>query len=68
MDSKSVELGDNVMRDLPNFNYYKRDGKQQTKSSSITTVNDPIVATGTPLFVYEIPRMAKFFRSILGIL
>lgn len=56
------------MRDLPNFNYYKRDGKQQTKSSSITTVNDPIVATGTPLFVYEIPRMAKFFRSILGIL
>ena len=69
MDSKSVTLANKVMKDLPTFNYYQRDVNTTPQSSSIRMVNDPIVATGTPLFVYEIPEwfglIDVFFESYM---
>jgi len=62
MDSKSVTLANKVMKDIPNFNYYKRNVSKPIMSSSIIMVNNPIVATGTPLFVYEIPEWLEFFE------
>lgn len=56
MDAKSLDLAEKVMKDLPGFNHYKRDTNSSAKSTSIARVDDPIVATGTPLFVYEIPE------------
>ncbi|KZX15064.1 hypothetical protein MBCUT_17520 [Methanobrevibacter cuticularis] len=55
MDNKSIALAE-VVRELPDFNHYKRELTKEAQSSSITVVDDPIVATGTPLFVYEIPE------------
>lgn len=65
MDSKSVTLANKVMKDLPNFNYYKRNVNTPPQSSSIGMVNNPIVATGTPLFVYEIPEWLGFFEAFI---
>jgi len=56
MDNKSVELGEKVVAKLPGFRLYKRDPEAKIISTSITKVNNPIVKTGTPLFVYEIPE------------
>ena len=56
MDSKSVTLGESVHNILPNFNYFTRNTNQQPEGTSIAQVDDPIVATGTPVFVYEIPE------------
>lgn len=56
MDSQSITLAESVHNLLPDFNYYQRDADSKAQSSSITTVDDPIVATGTPVFVYEIPE------------
>ncbi len=56
MDAKSVALGQSVHSLLPDFNYYTRNTDQTPEGSSITQVDDPIVATGTPVFVYEIPE------------
>ena len=56
MDSSSVDLASAVMEKLSDFNYYKRNSDNSAKSSSITSVDNPIVATGTNLFVYEIPE------------
>ena len=65
MDSKSVTLADNVIEDIPYFNYYKRDVSIAPQSSSIRMVNNPIVATGTPLFVYEIPERSWFVEAFI---
>jgi len=65
MDAKSLNLAEKVMRDLPNFRHYKRDMESLPKSPSIKRVNNPIVATGTPLFVYEIPEWINFFEAFL---
>lgn len=56
MDTESVTLAEDVHRLLPDFNYYKRSTSKKAQSSSITRVDNPIVATGTPVFVYEIPE------------
>ncbi len=56
MDAKSVTLAETVHRLLPDFNYYQRNTDEKAQSSSITKVDSPIVATGTPVFVYEIPE------------
>ncbi len=56
MDTRSVALGQAVHNLLPSFNYFTRNTDQQPEGSSITQVDDPIVATGTPVFVYEIPE------------
>ena len=56
MDSKSVSLGGSVHNILPSFNYFTRNTNQQPEGTSIQQVDDPIVASGTPLFVYEIPE------------
>ena len=56
MDSQSVNLAEKVSSLLPDFNYYQRNTDSKAQSSSITMVDDPIVATGTPVFVYEIPE------------
>lgn len=55
MDNESVELAEGVAGDV-GFNYYKRNKTLPTKSTSILTVDNPIVETGTMLFVYEIPE------------
>ena len=52
----SVTLGQSVQKILPSFNYYTRNTNQQPEGTSIEQVDDPIVATGTPVFVYEIPE------------
>ncbi|MCL2116325.1 MAG: hypothetical protein FWH29_08900 [Methanobrevibacter sp.] len=65
MDAKSVILATKVMENLPSFNYYKRDVRNAPESSSILMVNQPIVATGTPLFVYEIPEWVWFFEVFI---
>ena len=56
MDSKSVKLGQSVHNILPSFDYFTRDTSQQPEGTSIQQVDNPIVATGTPVFVYEIPE------------
>ncbi len=56
MDNRSVTLGQSVQKILPSFNYYTRNTNQQPEGTSIEQVDDPIVATGTPVFVYEIPE------------
>jgi hypothetical protein len=56
MDAKSVALGESVHKILPSFNYYKRNNEAKPEQTSINTVDKPIVATGTPVFVYEIPE------------
>jgi hypothetical protein len=56
MDAKSVALGESVHNNLPSFNYFTRNTSQQPEGTSIQQVDDPIVKTGTPVFVYEIPE------------
>ena len=56
MDTGSVNLGEAVHKLLPDFNYYQRDTDSKAQSTSITNVDYPIVNTGTPVFVYEIPE------------
>ncbi len=56
MDSRSVTLGQSVHNILPNFNYFTRNTNQQPEGTSIQQVDNPIVASGTPVFVYEIPE------------
>jgi len=56
MDAKSMTLGESIHNILPDFNFYKRNIDQQPEETSINGVDNPIVATGTPVFVYEIPE------------
>lgn len=56
MDNKSLELADKVMAKLPDFRHYTRNTTAPAESTSVTKVDDPIVNTGTALFVYEIPE------------
>lgn len=55
MDKPSVKLAKNVTREI-GFNHYKRNKTSAPKSSSIINVDNPIVRTGTRVFVYEIPE------------
>jgi len=56
-------LAEKVVKDLSDFKHYKRETNSSIKSSSIKTVDNPIVETGTPLFVYEIPEWVNFFEA-----
>lgn len=56
MDEPSLALAENVVNQLPNFKHYKKSKTKKAKSSSIIVVDNPIVATGTSLLVYEIPE------------
>ena len=56
MDNASVKLAKKVSKDI-GFNYYKRNESQPIMSTSITEVDNPIVDTGTRVFVYEIPEV-----------
>jgi len=58
MDTKSISLGESIHNLLPNFNFYKRNIDQEPEQTSINRVDNPITATGTPVFVYEIPEWA----------
>ena len=66
MDNASVKLAGEVTSDI-GFNHYKRNKTLPTQSTSIKNVDDPIVDTGTKLFVYEIPevdtRSVAFLQS-----
>ena len=55
-DNKSMALGDAVHKLMPDFNYYKRNTAHESETTSINRVNNQISATGTPVFVYEIPE------------
>lgn len=55
MDKPSVKLAKKVTGDI-GFNYYKRNKTLPAKSTSIVNVDNPIVKTGTRVFVYEIPE------------
>jgi hypothetical protein len=56
MDTKSIAFGQSVHIIMPDFNYYTRNTTQQPEGTSINQVDNPIVTTGTPVFVYEIPE------------
>lgn len=56
MDPKSVSLAEEIHNVLPDFNYYRRNTDEKAESTSINKVDSPITASGTPLFVYEIPE------------
>ncbi|PAV05637.1 hypothetical protein ASJ80_08770 [Methanobacterium bryantii] len=56
MDSKSVNLAEAIKDILTDFNYYPRNTNEKAESTSINKVDSPIAATGTPVFVYEIPE------------
>jgi hypothetical protein len=56
MDAKSIALGESLHKLLPDFNFYTRNSYQAPEGSSITQIDNPIVKTGTPVFVYEIPE------------
>lgn len=56
MDAKSVNLAEAIHDILPDFNYYQRNTDERAESTSINKVDSPIAATGTPVFVYEIPE------------
>ena len=56
MDVKSVALAEMVHPIIPSFNYYKRDTEKKSHSSSIVRVDNPIVKSGTSVFVYEMPE------------
>jgi len=58
-DKKSVALGDTFHSLLPDFNYYKKNTDKKSENTSINRVNNPIAATGTPVFVYEIPEWVE---------
>ena len=55
MDKPSVKLAKNVCKEI-GFNHYKRNKTVVPKSTSILNVDNPIVETGTRVFVYEIPE------------
>lgn len=65
MDASSVELAHNVSNDL-GFNYYTRDTSKASQSTSISSVDNPIVNTGTKLFVYEIPENDFFLFAFIN--
>jgi hypothetical protein len=56
MDTKSMEIAQSMRYILTDFNFCTRDLSKKADSTSIERVDDPIVATGTPLIVYEIPE------------
>jgi len=56
MDNESVELAQDVTKDI-GFRHYTRNKNQSTQSTSIANVDNPIVDTGTMVFVYEIPEV-----------
>ena len=64
MDKDSVSLASSVTSDI-GFNYYKRDTNVQAKSTSILQVDNPIVATGSKVFVFEIPEDDNFINAFL---
>lgn len=78
MDTKSMEIAQKVRYILTDFNFCTRDVTKKADSKSIESVDDPIVATGTPLMVYEIPEWmgnedvtkntARFIDSVFNVL
>ena len=63
MDPPSLALAEKVMAKLSDFSHYKRNTSSIAKSSSILKVDNPIVDTGTPLFVYEIPEWLGYAEA-----
>jgi len=66
MDSKSILLASGVHTILKDFNYYQRDTSKRTQSSSIKRIDNPITASGTPIFVYEMPEWAGYIESFMN--
>ena len=66
MDSKSINLGDEIHSLLPDFNFYKRNTENKAQSSSINGVDSPITNSGTPVFVFEVPEWNNIFEVFLN--
>lgn len=66
MDAKSVTLAGAVHQLLPDFNYYQRSTEKKAQSSSIIRVDNPITATGTPVFVYEMPEWVSSIEAFIN--
>ncbi len=64
MDNASVDLASQVTSEI-GFNHYTRNKSQPSKSTSITNVDNPIVDTGTMVFVYEIPEDDNRFSALI---
>lgn len=56
MDNASVELAKKVTS-MIGFKYYQRNTTQAIKSTSISTVDYPLLKTHSKVFVYEIPEV-----------
>lgn len=63
MDTKSLAIGEVVANNNPSFKHYTRSTNKKTKSSSIKIVDEPIVKTGVPVLVYEIPEWENKFTA-----
>ena len=63
MDDPSVELARVVTNEI-GFSYYTRNKSAPTQSSSILKVDNPIVDTGSRVFVYEIPENDRRLSSL----
>ncbi|MBI5680521.1 MAG: hypothetical protein HZC47_06500 [Methanobacterium sp.] len=60
MDAKSLALAEKFRAISPEYKYYQRDPEKKAKSKSISRVDAPIAASGTPLFIYEIPEWSGY--------
>jgi hypothetical protein len=63
MDAKTLDLANEFRKISPEYQYDVRDPDKIAKSTSISKVDDPIAATGTPIFVYELPEWKGFNES-----
>ncbi|MDO5821236.1 MAG: hypothetical protein Q4Q32_05395 [Methanobrevibacter sp.] len=63
MDDPSVELARVVTTEI-GFSHYTRNKSAPTQSSSILKVDNPIVDTGSRVFVYEIPENDRRLSSL----
>ena len=63
MDAKTLDLANKFRTISPEYKYCERDPDKIAKSKSISKVDAPIAATGTPIFVYEIPEWNGYNES-----
>ncbi|WP_414468501.1 hypothetical protein [Methanobacterium sp. ACI-7] len=63
MDAKSLAMAEKFRGVLPELKYYQRNSDKEPKSKSILRVDIPIVQSGTPVFVYEIPEWSGYGES-----
>ncbi len=63
MDANTLNLANEFRKISPEYKYCERDPDKIAKSKSISKVDAPIAATGTPIFIYEIPEWQEYNES-----